>query len=190
VQNDVVDRVPRRHLPELAGDIDGIEEFWFDGPEEGEPSPAAVAARQDEARFLRGKTVFAVHEIVGYEPAEAGRRDKRISLLLRWDGMSKVEFSAHWSTTHLALARAHRHADRYVQNHVLAATLRQDLPEPLAAIDGFGIFETADLAAMQRSYATAPGRALNEDAARFIAAVSTFRVASREVLLAAASRSG
>jgi hypothetical protein len=181
VQNDVVDRLERRHLPQLSGEIDGIEELWLDEPEETPRSPGA--AWQDEPNFLRAKAVFDVCEIVGYETETVGRRCKRVSLLRRRAGMTVAEFRAYWSTTHLDLARAHRHADRYAQNHVTATLPRPELPETLGEIDGFGVFETADLAAMLASYATASGRALNEDAARFISAVSTFLASAREIPL-------
>ena len=188
VQYDIRHVVPRRHLPALALAIDGIEELWFASAADLETaarSPAARAMQREERSFLRGMSVFTVHEIVVYDVAAdaAVRRDKRISILRRRVGMSVAEFQAYWSTVHRELAQAHRHADRYAQNHVVAVHRREELPEMLPDIDGFGDFETADLASMAASYETAGGRALNEDAKRFLAAVSTYVVDMREIPL-------
>lgn len=188
VQNDVLRALPRRHLPPLPGEIDGIEELWFRSAAalgEAATSSAAQTVLHDEPNFAGGKSVFTVHELVVYDGAtdDAAPRHKRISMLRRRAPTTKAQFQSYWSTVHLELARAHRHADRYVQDHVIEAQPRGELPVALPEVDGFGEFATADLERMQGTYDTAAGRAMTEDAARFLDAVSTYLVGAREIAL-------
>jgi uncharacterized protein (TIGR02118 family) len=190
VQNDILRILPRRHLPDIPLRLDGIEELWFRSPEalqEAQDSPVARAVLADEATIADAKSVFTVREIVVFEFAGAtDRRDKRISLLLRKPALAVAEFQLHWSTIHVEYARAHRFAERYVQNHVIAAERRAKLPSALPDVDGFGTFLTSDLAQMHATYDTPAGQAMNDDARRFVGAVSTYLVREREISLAAA----
>jgi uncharacterized protein (TIGR02118 family) len=185
VQNDILRPLPRPHLPEIPLSLDGVEELWFESPEmlrEAQASSAAAAAIDDETRLLAAKSVYMVHEIVVYDrPATRQRRGKRLSFLRRKGGLTTAQFQEHWSTTHVAYARAHRFAERYVQNHVVGAERRPGLPSRLPDIDGIGEFQTADLAQMQQTYETPEGRAMNEDSQRFLDAVSTYLVAERDM---------
>jgi uncharacterized protein (TIGR02118 family) len=184
VQNDILRMLPRRHLPAIPLCLDGIEELWFRSPEalrEAQESPATRAVLADEPTLADAKSVFTVREIVVFDIAGAAdRRDKRISLLLHRSALAVAQFQDHWSTIHVEYARAHRFAERYVQNHVIAAERRAKLPSTLPDIDGFGTFLTADLAQMHATYDTSAGQAMNDDARRFVGAVSTYLVRERE----------
>jgi uncharacterized protein (TIGR02118 family) len=190
VQNDILRPLSRRHLPKIPLRLDGIEELWFRSPEalrEAQDSPAARAVLADEPTIVDAKSVFTVREIVVYDIAGAADRcDKRLSLLLRRSALTVAQFQDHWSTVHVEYARAHRFAERYVQNHVIAAERRATLPWALPDIDGFGTFLTSDLAQMHATYDTPAGEAMNDDARRFVGAVSTYLVREREISLAAA----
>jgi uncharacterized protein (TIGR02118 family) len=185
VQNDILRPLPRRHLPEIPLRLDGIEELWFRSLEafqEAQESPAARAVLADEPTIVDAKSVFTVREIVVFDIAGAAdRRDKRLSLLLRRSPLTVAQFQDHWSTIHVEYARAHRFAERYVQNHVIAAERRATLPSALPDVDGFGAFLTADLAQMHATYDTPAGQAMNDDTRRFVGAVSTYLVREREV---------
>lgn len=110
---------------------------------------------------------------------------KRLSLLTRRDDVSPEAFARHWREIHGPMVRTLPGVVRYVQNLVVDAAHRHDLPSGGQRVDGVVEFWFESVAAMDAAFATPEAKALFADGAAFIATVTTFVVDEHVVIDAA-----
>ena len=101
---------------------------------------------------------------------------KRISLLTRRPELSPEQFRRHWTEIHAPYVDRVPHVLRYVQNHIVDASHRHDLPSGGHQVDGVVALVFESRAAMDAALASPEAKAMFADGALFIASVTTFVV--------------
>ncbi len=104
------------------------------------------------------------------------RQIKRISLLVRKDGMTREEFLRHWDD-HQSMARDVPGLRRFVLNHIQDQPTRGDVAGlDVGEIDGLAESWWDDAAATEKAYATPEGKRWLAHGASFIGSIKTFAV--------------
>ena len=107
---------------------------------------------------------------------------KTIGLLTRKDGFTHEEFVRHWVDVHAPLAHAVPGLRRYVQNHILGARSRADIPDHAIEIDGIAELWFDDQAALEAAGRSPEMRALQADGAKFIGRIKSYVIEEKMVI--------
>jgi uncharacterized protein (TIGR02118 family) len=101
---------------------------------------------------------------------------KTVSLLVRKDGTSHVDFMKHWREIHGPLAYACPGVARYTQTEVKSSSFRTDGVGPIdVAVDGIAELWFEDQAALDLFSASPATARLREDGTLFIGRQISFR---------------
>lgn len=101
---------------------------------------------------------------------------KRISLLTRRDEWSEEDFRRHWLEVHGPLAQKVPGMRRYVQNHIVDRSGHPLLPSSGGRVDGVAELWFDDREAMEKALSSPEAKAMFEDGAKMLGAVTTYLV--------------
>ena len=107
---------------------------------------------------------------------------KSLSLLTRRPELTHDEFVRHWIEIHAPLAHAVPGLRRYVQNHIVGARSRPDIPDTDVSVDGIAELWFDDRAAMERANASPEAKRLHDDGALFIGGIKTFIIEEKTII--------
>ena len=190
-QNPVIDRLQRGiDHPRGPWDFDGFSQLWFDDASQTNHafnnSELAADIIKDEQYFLDGLHIVAVEQNVVVElPGlkERARLLKRISTLKRHADVSEEDFRREW-IIHRDMVDRMPGVGGYRQNVVISRELVKGEPcgyENLP-IDGIVELWFKDAATLEAAFQSEAGKEAKAHAKTFLAEVTAFLVAERQVL--------
>lgn len=190
-QNPVTERL-QRGIDFARGpwDFDGFSQLWFDDVGQADhafnDSELAADLIADENYFLGGLHIVTAEQRVVIdlpEPQARARLLKRMSILKRRPGISEEDFRREWRV-HGDLVRKMPGVSAYRQNVVIARELVKgepcgydDLP-----IDGIVELWFEDAATLEAAFGSEAGKETMAHAKTFLAEITAFVVAERQVL--------
>jgi uncharacterized protein (TIGR02118 family) len=190
-QNPVTERLQRGiDFPRGPWDFDGFSQLWFDdvGKANHAFSDSELAAEliADENHFLGDLHIVTAEQHVVIElpePPARARLLKRMSILKRRPDLSEEDFRREWKV-HGDLVRKMPGVGAYRQNVVIARELMKgqscgydDFP-----IDGIVELWFEDAATLEAAFGSEAGKETMAHAKTFLAEITAFVVAERQVL--------
>jgi uncharacterized protein (TIGR02118 family) len=190
-QNPVVDRLQRGiDFPRGSWDFDGFSQLWFDDADKANyafnDSELAAELIADENYFMGGLHIVTAEQHVVIElpePQARARLLKRMSILKRRPDVSEEDFRREWKV-HGDFVRKMPGVSAYRQNVVLARELvkgepcsYEDMP-----IDGIVELWFEDASTLEAAFGSAAGKETMAHAKTFLAEITAFVVAERQVL--------
>jgi uncharacterized protein (TIGR02118 family) len=190
-QNPVTERLQRGiDFPRGPWDFDGFSQLWFDDVGKANhafnDSELAAELIADEQRFLGNLHIVTAEQHVVIELPEPPARAlllKRMSVLKRRPDISEQDFRREWQV-HGDLVRKMPGVSAYRQNVVIARELvkgepcgYEDLP-----IDGIVELWFENAATLEAAFGSEAGKETMAHAKTFLAEITAFVVAERQVL--------
>ena len=190
-QNPVTERLQRGiDFPRGPLDFDGFSQLWFDDVGKANhafnDSELAADLIADENYFLGDLHIVTAEQRVVIElpePQARARLLKRMSILKRRPDISEEDFRREWKV-HGDLVRKMPGVSAYRQNVVIARELVKgepcgydDLP-----IDGIVELWFEDAATLEAAFGSEAGKETMAHAKTFLAEITAFVVAERQVL--------